>query len=590
MREAVRRHRFAFALIALLVGVLFLPPLLKREVFTARDHTDYFQPLRFYTAVHIASFNLPYWNPYSASGEPWLANPQTGVFYPPTWLFMFLPFETAYMLYLALHLVVLGWGAYLLFTRSVTPGAAAVGAVAITFAGPVLSLIDVQNNLATFAWIPWVLWTRSARLAGILLALAFLGGEPFFAAAGAALYAIVRAVEGPMRPALRDVAIAALVAIGLSSIQLLPFLELLRGSDRAAGLPSEQIFRESMHPKDWLRVAVPPELSATGFDAALSQHFIPIVYVGMATALLAMLAWLFVRRRAVAGWSLLLATSAVVAAGSYLPTGRLFELLPLTLFRYPSRVVPFGALALAGLAVLAWDRFRPKHRWADLLLIAILLVDLVPRAAPILRTAPYGEAPLIYPEEVGRRAKMMRIHQAPLIDRAAWIAGYRNLYHRRFDAWTAAPVIDGRYEHLHAIAVDQRRFDLFQFLGIGFVLSDRSVAEPFVRAGHYGNVTVYRNAVVPPMAMLWPSWRAVESDDQALRAVIDAGMGGGLPVAGAPAPAGDSSAMQILPVETVSVGTGHARVVVNAPVASVLMITQQDAAGWDVYVDGEKKK
>ena len=48
-----------------------------------------------------------------------MANPQTGVFYPPTWLFAIFPFETAYMLYLALHLVILAWGAYLLFARSV---------------------------------------------------------------------------------------------------------------------------------------------------------------------------------------------------------------------------------------------------------------------------------------------------------------------------------------------------------------------------------------------------------------------------------------------------------------------------------------
>ena len=36
----------------------------------------------------------------------------------------------------------------------VPAGAALVGAVALMFSGPVLSLLDVSNNLATFAWIP----------------------------------------------------------------------------------------------------------------------------------------------------------------------------------------------------------------------------------------------------------------------------------------------------------------------------------------------------------------------------------------------------------------------------------------------------
>ena len=102
VRAAWARHRFALALLALVVAILFAPALAQREVFTFRDHSDYFQPLRYFTAQHIRAYVLPHWNPYSASGESWLANPQTGVFYPPTWLFAFLPFETAYMLYLAL--------------------------------------------------------------------------------------------------------------------------------------------------------------------------------------------------------------------------------------------------------------------------------------------------------------------------------------------------------------------------------------------------------------------------------------------------------------------------------------------------------
>ncbi|MFL6248499.1 MAG: hypothetical protein ACJ74H_20920, partial [Thermoanaerobaculia bacterium] len=135
----VERHRFAFALLALLALTLFLPALLKREVFTLRDHFDYFQPLRAFTADELRAGHLPLWNPYSASGEPWLANPQTGVFYPPAWLFLVLPFATAYMLYLLLHSILLGCGAYLLFVRRASPGAAMVGAAALMFSGPVLS-------------------------------------------------------------------------------------------------------------------------------------------------------------------------------------------------------------------------------------------------------------------------------------------------------------------------------------------------------------------------------------------------------------------------------------------------------------------
>src|SRR5438132_6756306 len=106
-----------FVVIAIVALLPFVPLLLRKEVPTFRDHSDYFQPLRWFTADQLRHGRLPLWNPYSASGEPWLANPQTGVFYPPSWLFVALPFSTAYVLYLALHLLLLGWGGYLLFSR-----------------------------------------------------------------------------------------------------------------------------------------------------------------------------------------------------------------------------------------------------------------------------------------------------------------------------------------------------------------------------------------------------------------------------------------------------------------------------------------
>src|SRR5437867_185218 len=182
-REAWQRHRFAMALLALLIAIVFTPPLVQRQVFTFRDHSDYFQPLRYYTTIHLRSFVLPHWNPYSASGEPWLANPQIGVFYPPTWMFLLLPFATAYTLFLALHVGLLGCGAFLLFTRFSSPTAALLAAISLMLCGPSLSLLDVSNTLATFAWIPLVLWCALAMAPPVactlVIAMSFLAGEPF---------------------------------------------------------------------------------------------------------------------------------------------------------------------------------------------------------------------------------------------------------------------------------------------------------------------------------------------------------------------------------------------------------------------------
>lgn len=576
------RHRFALVFIPLVVLTIFIGPLLKNEVFSFRDHTDYFQPLRYFTQIHIRSFVLPHWNSYSASGEPWMANPQTGVFYPPTWLFMVLPFEVAYMLYLALHLVILGWGAYLLFVRNASEGAALVGAIALTFAGPTLSLLDVSNTLATFAWIPLVVWCALTKarvqIAAPVLAMAFLGGEPFAAAIAAVAYAII------VR-AWRQVLLTGIAAFGISAIQLLPFLEMVRGSDRAAGWTRAQIFAESMAPIDWLRVAVPPHLTANGYDARLSQHFIPMVYIGVLVVAMAIVGVVVSRRRSI-GWLVVLALTIVIAAGNRLPFGDFFASWPVTPFRYPSRVIPFGAMAIIALCVMGWDRIRPKHRWVDLIFVALILVDVLPRAQPILISEPFRTDRVPYSPVIGRGAKIIRMTSGTLEDRFSWIAGYLNLYQRRFDASTAAPVTNARYMRLYDAALTRGRRDLINRLAVGYVLSERPVP-PLTPIAKHGPVTVYANTLAPPMATVWTRAKRFSSAEEAAESALP---DWSLAVFGEFDPKFENATAAITSVALLSLDTRHARAVVEAPADAILLLTQQDAAGWRVFVDGTERR
>ncbi|HEV2722406.1 MAG TPA: hypothetical protein VG323_20465 [Thermoanaerobaculia bacterium] len=467
-------RRLATLFLIVLAFAIVARPLLRGEVFTFRDHTDYFQPLRWFTAQSLRAGHLPLWNPYSASGEPWMANPQTAVFYPPAWLFLALPFATAYMLYLALHLALLGCGALLLFARRASPGAALIGAVALMFCGPTLSLLDVQNNLTTFAWLPLVIWCAAARVhpmwSAAAIAMSFLAGEPFFAAVGALIFAIVR------RRGLLDVAAQS---FALAAVQLLPFLAMLRGSDRAG--VSQPDLREAMPLRDWLRIAVPPHLTGIGFDPALGQHFIPIVYVGIVTCALAAAGAIFAWRR-LGGWLALLAASV------------LFAHLPLPLYRYPARLVPLGALAIVAMAVQGWDvalRFI-RLRSLAVLVAVVVAIELVAVARPILATAPMRTA-VPYAATVGRDAKIARLGDPVLValNRRAWIGGYLNLYERRFDAWTAAPVVSRRYAELYTRAINDPTMSLLSEMSVRYLLTARGVfrnarARPLAYAEHGG--------------------------------------------------------------------------------------------------------
>lgn len=531
----IRRHRFALAFLAVLATILFVAPLAKREVFQVRDHFDYFQPLRWFTAQELAAGRLPFWNPYSASGEPWLANPQTGVFYPPAWLFLVLPFETAYMLYLLLHLVLLGWGAYALFVRDNSGGAAMLGAAALLFSGPLLSLLDVSNNLASLAWVPLVLWCAREgawRRGGLALAMTFLAGEPFIAAVAALLYVIVRRH--------RDVLGTALIAFGLSAFQLLPFLEWIAGSDRTGGMDATSILRDSMPWRDWLRVVLPPAL----FDSASAQDFIPVVYGGVVVALLAIVGLTLLRkRRELLGWLALLFLAIVVSTGpAWLAS------LPLTLFRYPARLVPIAMLAMAALAAAGWDRLRRDKRWLDLVMIAILAADLLPHAMPLLATGAFRRDVVPYARSIGATQKFVRIATDERA-RVESIGGYLNLYDRRFDADSAAPLMNRAY--LASLRELQRvpsraRIDAF---AAGYVITPRELPRPLARIAHVSETNVF--AVPRSRAM-----------------------------------AVSIAAARVTPV-TWELTTSRARVIVDAAEASLVTLSQQDAAGWTVTVDGK---
>jgi len=543
------KQRWAFAAIAICVLAVFGPALVRNEVFSLRDHSDYFQPLHWFTANELRHGRLPLWNAYNASGEPWLANPQTGVFYPPAWLFVLLPFARAYVLYLALHVLLLGSGAYLLFARLTKPGGSALlAALALTFCGPVMSLLDVSNNLTTFAWIPLIVWCAlsevSAMTCGAVMALSFLAGEPFFASIGALLFVIVR------RRGWLDKLEAAAMAFALSAVQLFPFLRWIANSDRTrGGMTRAHILSGSMAPRDWLSLAIPPKPDAL-FDPSMGQHFLPILYAGLLTIVLAIVG-IFAARRRAAGWTALIFLTAIVAAGSHLrPVGDLLAALPLTIFRYPARVVPFAILGICALAAFGCNRFI-RSEPIKLLLALLTFVDLAVRIQPLLTTQPFNPHRVPYPPAIGRDSKIVRIEMPNANDRDGWILGYLNLYERRFDTATASPVMAQRYADLIRPGALHGNLATMNAISAGYVLAPRALAafQPLaVRPG----VVVHRNLHAMPLAYFQ-----------------DAGQ-------------------RIAAVKTLAFTPSSVFIDVDAPSPGDVIVTQQMSSGWSVEVDGAR--
>src|SRR5260221_12301368 len=118
--------------------------------------------------VHtVASGAWPLWDPFVSFGHPMLANPNTQVLYPSSWLNLLIRPWTYYTLYAVAHLVFGAAGVYAWLRRLRSSRAAALLAGAVWMvSGPVLSLVNVWHHLAGAAWMPWILFTADRAIDG----------------------------------------------------------------------------------------------------------------------------------------------------------------------------------------------------------------------------------------------------------------------------------------------------------------------------------------------------------------------------------------------------------------------------------------
>jgi hypothetical protein len=159
-----------------------------------------------------------------------------------------------------------------------------------------------------------------------------------------------------------------------------------------------------------------------------------------------------------------------------------------------------------------------------------------------------------YDRGIGRDAKLVRYDsQLRASERpVAWISGYLNLYDRRFDAWTPAPLASRRYTALYERAVADS-LPLLDALSGGYILSARPL--PLPQLASADGVRAYRNRAAMPLAYA-------------------RGEGSG----------------QLFAASLLAFGTTFVHASISVPVPSTMIVTQQRAAGWSVRVDGERAK
>jgi hypothetical protein len=348
-----------------------------------------FFPLRALGAARLHEGELGLWNPHVFGGVPFAADPQSQVFYPSHLALAFLSVPGAMSASLALHSLLLLAGTYVLgrYSLRLRPVSAAVVTLAFGLCAPALHRTTIPVYPEALAWLPWGIvaldwslrggkWTRLWAPTAVVSVQVMAGAPQYtyytlIAMAGLAVWRVVYGSSraGRLRAGLALPVVLAGAAV-LSAIQIVPAIEMVRLSQRAADLGYGFSTYGSLPIRAFGATLLFPHLYGTCLTREVGgfQMHWHLGYVGVVTLGLALIgACLSPRRRQV--WWLLVfvgVTLAVATGGRNPLFPLLFRVLPgVGLFRNPCLATVLTDLAIAVLAGLgmeaAWALEGPRH-------------------------------------------------------------------------------------------------------------------------------------------------------------------------------------------------------------------------------------
>ncbi len=372
-------ERAAALLVTLAPLVYFFSAVRGRLVLCPDDGVIFNLPLRMAFARIVADGHAPLWNPYLFGGMPLFGSAQGGLLLPLNWFFLVFSAPVAMNLMMLATFALAGLGAFLYARRS---GASVAGAIVTglvwQWSGFLVAQIGHTNIIHVASLLPWLLWTidgyaatgRSTRgvMVAVVVALMVFAGHPqtlSYSLMLAGAYAIYNARTTPRPDDRRPFFLSLLLiaaGLALAAVQILPTLELMRNSVRAAA--SYEFFTSFSLPPAFLLTFVAPYVLGGGDGTLFRAPYTGaafygeyIAYVGVAPLALAVIAPLVRFDARTKFWCIVALICFALALGRFWPFD-LYQLIyyvpVLNLFRVPARhllEVDFALAVLAGRAI-----------------------------------------------------------------------------------------------------------------------------------------------------------------------------------------------------------------------------------------------
>lgn len=150
---------------------------------TGKDDLWIFYPQRTFTNSLLKNGEIPFWNPYSFSGNYHVGLSETAVFYPLNFLFLLFSQINVWIFLIVIEPIIAGVGMFLYLQRvTIHKKSAVLGAFAFAFCGIVLvRSVEGLSVGHTLIWMPYVFWgieaffqtSKTRYLCVILFSLSF---------------------------------------------------------------------------------------------------------------------------------------------------------------------------------------------------------------------------------------------------------------------------------------------------------------------------------------------------------------------------------------------------------------------------------
>jgi hypothetical protein len=392
--------------VVIVSSILFLPLILTGKVLFWGTSSTQFIPWLSTAWSDVTHGILPLWNPSNGMGAPLIANYQIAFFYPPIWL-TFIGYlikgnpglATSAFFLVYLHVIWVGLGMVFLTRKlGMKPFARIVSGLAFALSGCFIARVNFFSMIWAIAWIPWIMLTcltitqqildvgnkegklvRGKRFSNYLLLVVLIALQILAGHAQVTWYTFLFAItwmgfwgwqNGSLKGAVKSIivmGVCSLAAALLTAVQLIPTLEYLLQTPRAASINLTFALNYSFWPAHLANFFSPEFYGnpARGNYWGFGASWEDAVYFGFIPLFLTFFTiktWFKEgrpNRNAILFLWIGFTVTLLIALGKYLPIFPfLFRFIPtFNLFQAPARFMIIGVFCLcllAGFGVEYW--------------------------------------------------------------------------------------------------------------------------------------------------------------------------------------------------------------------------------------------